>query len=212
VSSYTIPTVVQSTPRGDRVSDIFSRLLSERIVFVGTPVDDGVAGNVIAQLLHLAADSPADIHLYLNSPGGSFSSVMAIYDTMQFVAPDVSTLCVGQAASTSALLLAAWAPGKRAMLPHARVVLHQPHADGGRGSISDLAREAAEVARMRDQSDEVLARHTGRSAAEIRTDTDRALVLTGEAAVAYGVVDEVVAPAASGGEHAQPVAPLRPDV
>jgi ATP-dependent Clp protease, protease subunit len=210
MSSYTIPTVVESTPKGDRVSDIFSRLLSERIVFIGTPIDDGVAGNVIAQLLHLAADSPSDIQLYVNSPGGSFSAVMAVYDTMQFVAPDVATLCVGQAASTSALLLAAGAAGKRALLPHARVVLHQPHAEGGRGSISDLAREAAEVARMRDQFDEVLAAHTGRSAAEIRTDTDRALVLSGAAAVSYGVVDVVVASAASGGEHAEPVAPLRP--
>jgi ATP-dependent Clp protease, protease subunit len=210
MTSYTIPTVVESTPRGDRVSDIYSRLLSERIVFVGTPIDDGVANNVIAQLLHLAADSPADVHLYVNSPGGSFSSVMAIYDTMQFVAPDVATLCVGQAASTSAILLAAGAPGKRSLLPHARVVLHQPHAEGGRGSISDLAREAAEVARVRDQADEVLATHTGRSATQVRADTDRALVLSGEAAVAYGVVDAVVG--SSGGEHAEAVAALRPDL
>ena len=211
MSSYTIPTVVESTPRGDRVSDVFSRLLTERIVFVATPVDDGVAGTVIAQLLHLAATSPADIHLYLNSPGGSFSSVMAIYDTIQYVAPDVATLCVGQAASTSAILLAAGAPGKRSLLPHARVVLQQPHAEGSRGSISDLAREAAEVARIRDQADEVLAAHTGRSAAQIRADTDRALVLSGEAAVAYGIVDAIVG-ARSGGEHAEPVAPLRPDL
>ncbi|MEQ8842470.1 MAG: ATP-dependent Clp protease proteolytic subunit [Acidimicrobiales bacterium] len=200
MSSYTIPTVVESTARGERVSDIFSRLLSERIVFVGTPIDDGVANVIVAQLLHLAAESPtADVNLYLNSPGGSFSAMMAIYDTMQFIAPEVATLCVGHAASTSAILLAAGTAGKRAVLPHARVVLHQPHSEGSRGSITDLALEAAELARIRADGEELLAKHTGRSVDRIRADTDRALVLTGPEAVAYGVVDQVLD--RSGGQH-----------
>ena len=210
MSSYTIPSVIESTPKGERVSDIYSRLLSERIVFVGTPVDDGVANVVIAQMLHLAAESPAEIQLYLNSPGGSFSAVMAVYDTMQFVAPDIATLCVGQAASTSAILLAAGAPGKRSMLPHARAVLQQPHTEGSRGSISDLALEAAEIARIRTQAEALLAHHTGRPAAKIRADIDRALVLTGDGATDYGIVDTVVTPE-SGRQHAQVAAALRPD-
>jgi len=211
VSSYTIPSVIESTPKGERVSDVFSRLLSERIVFLGTPIDDGVANVVIAQVLHLAAESTADVQLYLNSPGGSFSSVMAIYDTMRFVPCDVATLCVGQAASTAALLLAAGTPGKRSLLPHARVVLHQPHVEGSRGSISDLALEAAEVARIRSEAEAILAAHTGRPVAQIRADTDRALVLTGQDAVAYGIADDVLG-VGSGREHPQPVAPLRPDL
>ena len=210
MSSYTIPSVIESTPKGERVSDIFSRLLSERIIFVGTPIDDGVANVVIAQLLHLAADSSKEIHLYVNSPGGSFSSVMAIYDTMQFVASDVATLCVGQATASSAILLAAGTPGRRSVLPHARIVLHQPHADGSRGSISDLALEAAELARVRAQGELLLARHTGRPVDQIRHDTDRALVLTGEQAVEYGIVDQVLSAAGSGG-HAEHTTALRPD-
>ena len=178
MSSYMIPSVIEQTARGERVSDIYSRLLSERIVFLGTPIDDGVANVVVAQLLHLAAVQPAhDIHLYINSPGGSFTAMMAIYDTMQFVAPDVATLCVGQAASSSAILLAAGAPGKRAVLEHARVLLHQPHTELSRGSMSDLALEAAELERVRSEAEGLLARHTGRPVAEIRADTDRALVL-----------------------------------
>jgi ATP-dependent Clp protease protease subunit len=210
--SYTIPSVIESTPKGERVSDIFSRLLSERIVFVGTPIDDGVANVVIAQLLHLAADSPAEIHLYLNSPGGSFSSVMAIYDTMQFVAADVATLCVGQAASTSAILLAAGAPGKRGLLPHARAILQQPHTEGSRGSISDLALEAAEIARIRAQAEGLLATHTGRPIEQIRADIDRALVLTAEDAITYGIVDKVLEADRSGGQHPQAAAALRPEL
>ena len=173
MSSYPIPNVFETTPRGDRVSDVFSRLLSERIVFLGTAIDDGVANTVIAQVLHLAAESTADIHLYLNSPGGSFSSMMAIYDTMHYVAPDISTLCVGQATSTAAILLAAGAEGKRSVLPHARVLLHQPHRELSRGSISDLALEAAELARVRAEAEGLLVRHTGRSAEQVRADTDR---------------------------------------
>jgi ATP-dependent Clp protease protease subunit len=209
VSTYTIPTVIEATTRGERATDIYSRLLSDRIVFIGTPIDDGVANVVVAQLLHLAAVQPSrDIHLYINSPGGSLTSMMAIYDTMQFVAPDVATLCVGQAASSSAILLAAGAPGKRAVLEHARVLLHQPHADGTRGSMSDLALEAAELARVRDQLDVLLSRHSGRSVTAVRADTDRALVLAGEEAVAYGVAD--VVPARSSGGQSEAGDALRP--
>jgi ATP-dependent Clp protease protease subunit len=212
MSSYTIPSVVESTPRGERVSDIFSRLLSERIIFVGTPIDDGVANVVIAQMLHLAAVAPTEIQLYLNSPGGSFSAVMAVYDTIQILAPDVATLCVGQATSTSAILLAAGTPTKRSVLPHARVVLHQPHSDGSRGSISDLALEAVEIARIRSQAEGLLAKHTGRAPEQIRADTDRALVLTARDAIAYGIADNVLEGPRSGSEHAGPVAALRPDL
>ena len=212
MSSYTIPSVIESTPKGDRVSDVFSRLLSERIVFLGTPIDDGVANVVIAQVLHLAADSASDLQLYINSPGGSFSAVMAIYDTMRFVPCDVATLCVGQAASTAALLLAAGAPGKRSLLPHARVVLHQPHSEGSRGSISDLALEAAEIARIRSAAETILAAHTGRPLEQIRADTDRALVLTGGDAIAYGIADQVLERDPSGGQEARSATALRPDV
>jgi ATP-dependent Clp protease protease subunit len=210
MSSYTIPTVVESTPRGDRVSDIYSRLLSERIVFVGTPIDDGVANVIVAQILHLSAASSADIQLYLNSPGGSFSAMMAVYDTMQYVSADVATLCVGQATSTAAILLAAGTPGKRAVLPHARVLLHQPHTEGSRGSISDLALEAAELARVRAEAENLLATHTGRSVEEIRTDTDRALVLAGAMAVDYGIADRVLDRAMVSGREQDGTPALRP--
>ncbi len=192
MSSYTIPTVVESTARGERVTDIYSRLLGDRIVFVGTPIDDGVSNVIVAQLLHLAAAEPdRDIHLYVNSPGGSFTAMMAIYDTMQFVSCDVATLCVGQAASSSAILLAAGAPGKRAILEHARVLLHQPYSEVSRGSMTDLALEAAELARVKSEAEAILARHTGRSGEQVRADTDRALVLAGSEAVDYGVADVV---------------------
>jgi len=210
MSSYMVPSVVETTPKGERYSDVFSRLLSERIVFLGTPIDDGVANTVIAQMLHLAADSPArDIHLYINSPGGSSSATMAIYDTMQFVSCEVATLCVGRAGATSALLLAAGTPGKRSMLPHARVVLHQPHVDSSHGSLSDLALEAAELARVRAEAEAVLATHCRRQPSEVRADTERALVLAAQAAVDYGVVDGVLgtpSTAASGGAELRPVA------
>lgn len=211
MSSYLIPNVMETTPRGERVSDIYSRLLSDRIVFIGVPIDDGVANVVIAQILHLASVAPADISLYINSPGGSFSAMMGIYDTMSFVDPDVSTLCVGQAISTAAVLLAAGAPGKRRVLPHARVLLHQPHTEGSRGSISDLALEAAELARIRAEAEALLAEHTGHTVEEIRIDTDRALVLAGQAAVDYGVADEVLSRASSGGKEQRAPTPLRPD-
>ncbi len=200
MSSYTIPTVLEKTPKGERVSDIYSRLLSERIIFLGTPIDDGVSNVVVAQLLHLAAESAErDISLYINSPGGSFSASLAIYDTMQFVPADVATLCVGQAASTAAMLLASGASGKRSALPHARVLLNQPHTEGTRGSLSDLALEAAELAAIRSEAEEILAIHLGRSASEVRSDTERALVLRSEAAIDYGVIDQVLT--RSGGEQ-----------
>jgi ATP-dependent Clp protease, protease subunit len=209
VSSYTIPSVIEATARGERVTDIYSRLLGERIVFLGTPIDDGVANVVVAQLLHLAAEkSNADIHLYINSPGGSFTAMMAIYDTMQFVAPDVATMCVGHAVSASAVLLAAGAPGKRAVLPHARVLLHQPHTDVRRGAISDLAVEASELTRVRSEAEAIVARCTGKATEQIRHDTDRALVLTGQAAVDYGIADSVPDP--SGGPELDARAALRP--
>ena len=213
MSGYTIPTVIESTARGERVADIYSRLLADRIIFIGTPIDDGVANVVVAQLLHLASvNTKQDIQLYINSPGGSFTSMMAIYDTMRFVTPDVSTLCVGQAASSSAILLAAGAPGKRAVLEHARVLLHQPHTGVSRGSMSDLALEAAELERVRREAEAVLARHTGHDVDRIRVDTERALVLAGTEAVAYGVADVVPEPMPSGGEELVASTPLRPGV
>jgi ATP-dependent Clp protease protease subunit len=192
MAQYTIPTVVEQTPRGERAFDVFSRLLSQRIIFLGTEIDDGVANVVIAQLLHLAAESAEqDIGLYLNSPGGSFTSLMAIYDTMQFVRPDVSTFCMGQAASAAAVLLAAGAPGKRFMLEHSRAVLHQP-SSGGEGTVSDLSLQAKEILRIRSQVEQVLSRHTGRPVETLRRDTDRDLVLTAEEAIGYGIADEVI--------------------
>ncbi len=193
MSSYTIPTVIETTPRGERVTDIYSRLLGDRVVFIGTPIDDGVANVVIAQLLHLAAVQPThDIHLYINSPGGSFTAILAIYDTMQFIAPDVATLCVGQAASSSAVLLAAGAPGKRAVLEHARVLIHQP-SGGGEGQSSDIEIQAREILRMRDLLEKMLADHTGQDVAKVRKDIERDKILTAREAMEYGIIDEVVA-------------------
>jgi ATP-dependent Clp protease protease subunit len=191
-SSYTIPTVVERTPAGERAYDVFSRLLKERIIFLGTPIDDGVANVVMAQLLHLESENPdAEIGLYINSPGGSFTAAMAIYDTMQFIRPDVSTFCMGQAASAAAVLLAAGAPNKRFALDHARMLLHQPSSEG-QGTVSDLALRAKEILRVRAAIEEILGRHTGRSAEQLRSDLDRDLVLTSREAVEYGLVDDVI--------------------
>lgn len=192
-AQYTIPHVIERTRTGERVTDVFSHLLSERIVFLGTEIDDGVANVVMAQLLHLEAENPdGDISLYLNSPGGSFTALMAIYDTLQFVRCDVSTICLGQAASAAAVLLASGAPGKRFVLKHSRVLLHQP-ATQGQGTISDLDLQARELLRVRDQVEEVLAEHTGQSLQRLRADTDRDLVLTAQQAVDYGLADGVIA-------------------
>ncbi len=213
MSSYTIPTVIETTARGERVSDVYSRLLADRIVFIGTPIDDGVANVIVAQLLHLAAVQPTqDVQLYINSPGGSFTAMMAIYDTMQFIAPDVATLCVGQAASSSAILLAAGTHGKRAVLEHARVMLHQPHAELSRGSMSDLALEAAELARVRGEAEAILARHSGHDPESVRRDTDRALVLSGAEVVEYGVADVVPVPVPSGRQELEARTALRPSI
>jgi ATP-dependent Clp protease, protease subunit len=190
---YTIPTVVERTVAGERAYDIYSRLLSDRIIFLGTEIDDDVANVVMAQLLHLESASPdLEISLYINSPGGSYSALTAIYDTMQYVRPDVATICMGQASSAAAVLLAAGAPGKRAVLSHAKVLLHQPSSQA-RGTLPDLAIQAKEVVRVRAEIDEILSRHTGHPVTKIRNDSDRNKTFSAAEAVDYGLADEVLA-------------------
>ena len=192
MSSYTIPSVVEKTIRGERAVDIYSRLLTDRIVYIGTEIDDGVANVVIAQLLHLESESPeSPINVYLNSPGGSVTAMLAIYDTLQFIRPQVATTCVGQAASSAAVLLAAGAVGQRQVLPHARVILHQP-SGGGQGTLPDLAVHAKEIVRLRSEMEEILSLHTGQTVERLGEDTDRDLILSAEQAVAYGVADAVL--------------------
>ncbi|WP_067170441.1 ClpP family protease [Microtetraspora niveoalba] len=192
MSQYTIPYVIERTPVGERSFDVFSRLLNERIVFLGTEIDDGVANVVMAQLLHLEAESPdQEISLYINSPGGSTTAMLAIYDTMQFIRAKVATYCMGQAASAAAVLLAAGAPGRRFALSHSRVLLHQPYTQG-QGTISDLALQAAEVMRIRAQTEEILSAHTGVDVAQLRKDTDRDRVFDAREAVDYGLADELI--------------------
>jgi ATP-dependent Clp protease protease subunit len=192
MSSYTIPSVVEKTVRGERAVDIYSRLLTDRIVYIGTEIDDGVANVVIAQLLHLESESPdTPINLYLNSPGGSVTAMLAVYDTLQFIRSPVGTTCIGQAGSSAAVLLAAGAPGQRMVLPHSRVILHQP-SGGGQGTLPDLALHAKEIVRLRAQMEQILARHTGRDPEVIREDTERDLVLSADEAVEYGVADAVL--------------------
>ena len=192
MGQYTIPTVVERTPIGERAYDIYSRLLSERIVFIGTEIDDGVANVVMAQLLHLEAASPdLEISLYINSPGGSFSALTAIYDTMQYIRPEVATICMGQAASAAAVLLAAGTSGKRAVLRHAKVLLHQPSSQS-QGTLPDLAIQAKELARVRAEVDEILSEHTGHPIAKIREDTDRNRTFSASEAVDYGLADRVI--------------------
>ena len=192
MSSYTIPSVVEKTVRGERAVDIYSRLLTDRIVYIGTEIDDGVANVVIAQLLHLESESPdSPINLYLNSPGGSVTAMLAVYDTMQFIRASVATTCVGQAASSAAVLLAAGAKGQRQVLPHARVVLHQP-SGGGQGTLPDLAVHAKEIVRLRAEMEEILSHHTGQTVEQLREDTDRDLILSAEQAVQYGVADAIL--------------------
>jgi ATP-dependent Clp protease, protease subunit len=192
MGQYTIPTVIERTALGERAYDIYSRLLSERIIFLGTEIDDGVANVVMAQLFHLEAASPdLEISLYINSPGGSFSALTAIYDTMQYIRPDVATVCMGQAASAAAVLLAAGAPGKRSVLRHAKVLLHQPSSQS-HGALPDLAIEAKELARVRAEVDEILSEHTGHPVEKIRADTDRNKTFTAAEAVSYGLADEVI--------------------
>jgi len=187
-----VPTVIESTTRGERAYDIYSRLLRERIVFLGTAIDDTVANLVVAQLLHLESEDPdRDISLYINSPGGDMVALFAIYDTMQYLGPDVATICVGQAASAAAVLLAGGAPGKRSVLPNARVLLHQPHG-GAQGQSTDLEIQVREMVTMRERMVEALVRHTGQPRERIVADLDRDFILRDEEAVGYGVADHVI--------------------
>jgi ATP-dependent Clp protease protease subunit len=192
IDDYLVPVVIEQTSRGERSFDIYSRLLKERIVFLGTPIDDTVANLVMAQLLHLESEDPdKDIHLYINSPGGEITALFAIYDTMQYIKPDVSTICMGQAASAAAVLLAAGAKGKRFALPHARILLHQPHG-GAQGQAVDIEIQAREILRYRKLLDEILARHTGQPLEKVSKDTDRDFILTAAEAKAYGIIDDVI--------------------
>ena len=187
-----IPMVVEQTSRGERSYDIFSRLLKEHVIFLVGPVDDHVANLVVAQLLFLESENPdKDIHLYINSPGGSVTAGLSIYDTMQFIKPDVSTLCVGQAASMGALLLTAGAKGKRFALPHSRAMIHQP-SGGAQGQASDIEIQATEILKMREQLNRIMALHTGQDIETIERDTERDRFLTAEEAVQYGLVDQVL--------------------
>lgn len=192
MSTYTIPNVITRDARGERIMDVYSHLLSSRIVYLGTGIDSGVANALIAQLLHLESDNPdMEINLYINCEGGDPSAMLALYDTMRYIKAPVATTCVGQAVAAGAVLLAAGAEGRRAVLPHSRVVLHQPAAQG-RGAIPDLILAADEVVRVRTQLEEILSRHTGRSVDELRHDTDRDRVFDAEGAVGYGLADQVL--------------------
>ena len=194
MNNYLVPTVVEQTPRGERAFDIYSRLLQERIIFLGTPIDDTIANLVMAQLLHLEGDDPdKDIAIYINSPGGSTYALMAIYDTMQFIKPDVATYCMGLAGSAAAVLLAGGAQGKRFALPHSRVMLHQPHISGLGGQASDIEIHAREILKTRAEINELLASHTGQDLERVADDTERDYWLSAAEAVEYGIVDEVLA-------------------
>ncbi|HEY5701175.1 MAG TPA: ATP-dependent Clp endopeptidase proteolytic subunit ClpP [Gammaproteobacteria bacterium] len=187
-----VPIVVEQSPRGERSYDIYSRLLKERVIFLCGPVEDHVANVIIAQLLFLESENPdKDIHLYINSPGGIVSAGLAIYDTIQFIKPDVSTMCVGQAASMGALLLGGGAKGKRFCLPHTRIMIHQP-LGGFQGQASDIDIHAKEILKTRERLNEILARHTGQPLDRIQTDTDRDRFMGGDEAVEYGLIDEVL--------------------
>ena len=191
-SRYVLPEFIEQNAQGSKTTNPYSKLFEERIIFLGTQVDDASANDSMAQLLVLEGQDPdRDITMYINSPGGSFTALMAIYDTMQYVRPDVQTVCLGQAASAAAVLLAAGAPGKRAALPNARVLIHQPATGGVQGQVSDLEIQAQEIERMRKLMEETLARHTGRPAEQIRLDTDRDKILTASEAVDYGIIDQV---------------------
>jgi ATP-dependent Clp protease, protease subunit len=193
IYNYLVPTVIEQTNRGERAFDIYSRLLKERIIFLGTPIDDTVANLVMAQLLHLESeDSDKDINLYINSPGGEITGLFAIYDTMQFIKPDIATYCMGQAASAAAVLLAAGTKGKRHALPHSRILLHQPYSGAG-GQASDIEIQAREITRMRELLESVVAHHTGQTLERVNKDTDRDFILSADEAKAYGIIDEVIA-------------------
>jgi ATP-dependent Clp protease, protease subunit len=190
--SYLVPTVVEQTSRGERAFDLYSRLLKERIIFLGTPIDDMVANLLMAQLIHLESEDPdKDISLYINSPGGEITALFAIYDTMQYIKPDVQTICIGQAASAAAVLLASGAPKKRYALPHARILIHQPHG-GASGQAVDIEIQAKEITRMRELLDQILAYHTGQTVEKVGTDTDRDFIMSADEALTYGIVDEIL--------------------
>jgi ATP-dependent Clp protease protease subunit len=191
--NYYVPNVTEQTSRGERTYDHFSRLLKENIIFLGTPIDDTIANLICAQLIHLESENPdRDINIYINSPGGDITSLFAIYDTMQFIKNDIATICLGQAASAAAVLLAAGTKGKRLALPHSRVLLHQPYGQVGYGQVTDLEIAAKEILRMRDLLEEILAKHTGQSMERIHADTDRDFVIEANEAVEYGIIDSVI--------------------
>ncbi|HEV3450909.1 MAG TPA: ATP-dependent Clp endopeptidase proteolytic subunit ClpP [Acidimicrobiia bacterium] len=190
--AYLVPTVVEQTSRGERAFDLYSRLLKERIIFLGTPIDDAVANLLMAQLIHLESEDPdKDISLYINSPGGEITALMAIYDTMQYIKPAIQTICIGQAASAAAVLLAAGTKGKRYALPHARILIHQPHG-GASGQAVDIEIQAKEITRMRELLDQILAHHTGQPVEKVGTDTDRDFIMSAVEAKDYGIVDEIL--------------------
>ena len=192
VRNYLVPTVVEQSNRGERAYDLYSRLLKENIIFLGTPIDDTIANLVCAQLLHLESENPdKDINIYINSPGGDITALFAIYDTMRYIKPDIATICYGQAASAAAVLLAAGAPGKRLALPHSRVLIHQPYA-GAQGQATDIELAAREILRLRELLEEILAEHTGQPIERIHKDTDRDFVMTADEAREYGIIDEVI--------------------
>jgi ATP-dependent Clp protease, protease subunit len=192
MQNYLVPVVIEQTNRGERSFDIYSRLLKDRIVFLGTPIDDSVANLVMAQLIHLESEDPdKDVNVYINSPGGDITSLFAVYDTMQYIKPDVSTIVMGQAASAAAVLLAAGARGKRYALPHSRVLIHQPHGQAG-GQAVDIEIQAKEILRYRQLLDEILAEHTGQPLDKVKKDTDRDFIMTAEQAKEYGIIDDVL--------------------
>jgi ATP-dependent Clp protease, protease subunit len=190
--NYLVPMVIEQTNRGERSFDLYSRLLKDRIIFLGTPITDEISNVIMAQLIHLEGEDPGkDINLYINSPGGSVTSALAIYDTIEFIKPDVTTICMGQAASAAAILLAAGTKGKRFALPHARILIHQPHG-GAEGQSSDIEIQAREIQRIRDLLDQILAEKTGQPLGKITTDTDRDFIMTADEAVKYGIIDQVL--------------------
>ncbi|MHB8669177.1 MAG: ATP-dependent Clp endopeptidase proteolytic subunit ClpP [Acidimicrobiales bacterium] len=190
--NYLVPTVVEQTNRGERAFDIYSRLLKERIIFLGTPIDDTVSNLVMAQLLHLESEDPdKDINIYINSPGGEITGLFAIYDTMQYIKPDVTTICMGQAASAAAVLLAAGTKGKRFALPHARILIHQPYG-GAAGQAADIEIQAKEIVRMRQLLEHILSHHTGQPEEKVGRDTDRDFIMNADEAREYGIIDEVL--------------------
>jgi ATP-dependent Clp protease protease subunit len=193
IRNYYVPNVTEQTSRGERVYDLYSRLLKENIIFLGTPIDDTIANLICAQLIHLESENPdKDINIYINSPGGDITALFAIYDTMQFIKNDIATICLGQAASAAAVLLAAGTKGKRLALPHSRVLLHQPYGQVGYSQVTDLEIAAREILRMRELLEGILAKHTGQTIDRVHQDTDRDFVMEAPAALEYGVIDEII--------------------